>query len=66
MTELATMGVNVLDWIKVNWMLVLFLTLIAGAFIFLRSKPSDIQTAAELDGILTDGQPTVVEFYSNF
>jgi hypothetical protein len=28
-------------------------------------KPSDIKTSAELDRKLRDGQPTVVEFYSN-
>jgi hypothetical protein len=39
---------------------------LAGAFIFLRSQPSDVSNGAELNGLLTDGQPTVIEFYSNF
>lgn len=57
---------NLLAWIKLNWVLVLMLAAIAGAFIFLRSKPSDIATSNELTAILYDGQPTILEFYSNF
>jgi hypothetical protein len=28
--------------------------------------PSDLESYEELEAILTDGQPAVVEFYSNF
>jgi hypothetical protein len=53
-------------WAKANWLLLIFLAIIASAFIFLRSKPSDVESLNELDGLLSTGQPTVVEFYSNF
>ncbi len=53
-------------WIKANWLLLSFLILIAGAFILLRSKPSNVDSLDELSTILAAGQPTVVEFYSNF
>lgn len=53
-------------WAKANWLLLIFLALFAGAFIFLRSKPSNVASLDELDGLLSTGQPTVVEFYSNF
>ena len=48
------------------WVLVGVIVLIAGAFIFLRTEPSDISNADELALTLTDGQPKVIEFYSNF
>lgn len=57
---------GLLAWIKLNWMLLTIMGFIAGAFIFLRNKPSDIATADELNRLLVDGQPTVIEFYSNF
>ncbi len=53
-------------WLKLNWMLLLFIATIAGAFIFLRTKASNIDDASELTGVLHDGRPTVIEFYSNF
>jgi len=53
-------------WAKANWLLLIFLVMIATAFIFLRSKPSNVASLGELDGLLSAGQPTVVEFYSNF
>lgn len=48
------------------WVLVGLILLIIGAFIFLRSEPSHIGGTAELSAMLSDGQPKVLEFYSNF
>jgi hypothetical protein len=53
-------------WVKANWLLLILLALMVGAFIFLRSKPSDVASVDELNGLLSAGQPTVVEFYTNF
>ena len=53
-------------WAKANWLLLIFLGLIVGAFIFLRHRPSNVASLDELDEVLSAGQPTVVEFYSNF
>ena len=39
---------------------------IASAFFLLRHRPSNVASFNELNGTLTAGQPTVVEFYSNF
>ena len=58
--------VNFFAWVKLNWMLLSFLAVIAGAFIFLRTKASNIEDSDELGGLLYDGKPTVVELYSNF
>ncbi len=57
---------QVAAWVKANWLLFIFLAMIASAFILLRSKPSNVASLNELDGLLSSGQPTVVEFYSNF
>jgi len=57
---------NFIAWVKLNWFLLLFLAVIAGAFIFLRTKASNIDDSDELSGLVYDGQPTVIEFYSNF
>ena len=63
MTEMIT---NFTTWLKPNWMLLLIIAGIAGAFIFLRTKASNIDEAGELSAILHDGRPTIIEFYSNF
>ncbi len=53
------------SWIRANWLLLLVLGVLAGAFFLLRSQPTDIGSADELNRMLTGGQPTVVTFYSN-
>ncbi len=58
--------IEVSAWLRANWLLLAVLVLIASAFILLRSKPSDVASFDELNGVLAAGQPTVVEFYSNF
>ena len=57
---------QIATWAKANWLLLIVLGLIVGAFIFLRHRPSNVASLEELDGLLSAGQPTVVEFYSNF
>lgn len=54
------------SWVKANWLLLVFLVLMASAFILLRSKPTDIASLDELSEVLGSGHPTVLEFYSNF
>jgi hypothetical protein len=56
-----------LDWLRVNWLLVTILVGVALAFFFLRTSPTaGIDSLAALDRSLTTGRPTVLEFYSNF
>ena len=46
----------------------LFLALILGllsAFIFLRTKGTELASTDEFDAWITSGQPVVVEFYGN-
>ena len=64
--DISTIGSHLLGWIRVNWAFLLIVAIIAGAFIFLRSTPSQISTLPQLNGLLAKGQPTIIEFYSNF
>jgi hypothetical protein len=48
-----------------NWLIVVVVGSLIGAFLALRTRPSDIATVSEADAILQNGQPAVVEFYSN-
>ena len=52
--------------LKENWFLLLFLAIIIGAFAFFRTTPTAVASTTELTATLTDGKPTVIEFYSNF
>jgi hypothetical protein len=54
------------DLIKNNWLLLAFLVVLVGAFLLLRSTPSDVQSIEDLNRQLTAGRPTVLAFYSNF
>ncbi|MCB0194444.1 MAG: hypothetical protein KDJ65_21015 [Anaerolineae bacterium] len=47
------------------WLIVAVIIAVIGAFIFLRSSPSDINGYNELTALLNNGQPKVLEFYSN-
>ncbi len=58
--------IELTTWVKANWILLLFIASIASAFFLLRHRPSNVASFNDLNGTLTAGQPTVVEFYSNF
>lgn len=51
--------------LRANWLLLLILSSLLGAFVALRTRASDIDSVAEADRLLSQGQPTVMEFYSN-
>ena len=52
--------------IQQNWVGVAILLAMAAAFVLLRSPATHLATAQELDALLADGAPKVVEFYSDF
>ncbi len=49
-----------------NWLLPLLLGVMAAAFVFLRSSPTELADETAFDEAITSGRPTVVEFYSNY
>jgi hypothetical protein len=48
-----------------NWLFLLIVAGIVSAFLVLRTSASAVGSVEEVDAILTNGQPTLVEFYSN-
>jgi hypothetical protein len=59
------MGTRTLQLLRQNWTTMLVLTLLVGGYFLLRTQPSDVASLEELEAILRDGQPTVIEFYAN-
>ena len=62
---MATLGTRVVRMLRENWLFLLVVGGLVGAFLFLRTTASDVSSLAEVDAILQNGQPTLVEFYSN-
>ncbi len=54
-----------LGLLRDNWLFLLIIGALAVAFLVLRTPASDVASLAEVDAILTSGQPTVVEVFSN-
>jgi hypothetical protein len=52
-------------FLRENWLFLLVVGGIVGAFLALRTPASAIGSFAELEGLLQNGEPTLVEFYSN-
>ena len=59
------MSSALLRFVQQNWLALTFVAVIIGAFIFLRSPATKVASAQELDALLSDGTPKVVEFYSD-
>jgi hypothetical protein len=52
-------------FLRENWLFLLVVGGILMAFFVLRTPASAVGSVAEVDAILQNGQPTLVEFYSN-
>mgnify|MGYP001109552719 FL=1 len=48
-----------------NWMTILVLVLAVGGYAFLRTPGDDLASTEVFDTQATNGEPLVVEFYSN-
>ena len=58
---------SLIEWARLNWVLLVFIVGLAAAFLLLRTRPTEgIDNVQALDNVLVTGQPVVVEFYSNF
>ena len=51
--------------LRENWFFLLLVGGIIVAFLALRTTASAVSSVSEVEAILQDGQPTLVEFYSN-
>ena len=65
MAPVDGMGARVKRVLRENWLFLLIVAGIVGAFLFLRTPASAVSSVAEVDAILQNGQPTLVEFYTN-
>lgn len=55
----------VLSFFREHRVAAIVILCLVAAFLILRTSPSDVSDLSELDSLLQDGQPTLVEFYSN-
>jgi hypothetical protein len=55
-----------LRFVQENWLAIGLLLLLVLAFVFLHSPATRVASTQELDALLADGTPKVVEFYSDF
>jgi hypothetical protein len=62
---MRTPGKWLFQVLRENWLLLLIAAGIIVAFLALRTPASTVATMAEVDALLQNGQPTLVEFYSN-
>ena len=54
-----------LRFLQENWLFLLVVGGLVVGFLALRTQASAIGTLSEADAVLQDGQPTLVEFYTN-
>jgi hypothetical protein len=59
------MSVKLIALLRENALFMGFLAVLIGGFLVLRTKGSQLASLDEFDALITDGQPVVVEFFSN-
>ena len=59
------MSEQITTFVRENALFMIVLLGLVGAFIFLRTKGTELESVDELEAMLTNGQPVVVEFFSN-
>jgi hypothetical protein len=62
---MAALGTRLARLLRDNWLVLLIVGAVVAAFLALRTPGSAVGSVAEVDAILQDGQPTLLEFYSN-
>ena len=59
------MGDRILNVLAENGLLVGFVIVFGLFFLILRNRATKLDSKTEFDAMITDGQPVMVEFYSN-
>jgi hypothetical protein len=59
------MNAKVLGLLRENAVFLTVLVVLVGGFLFLRTRGSKLGSVEEFETLISDGQPVVVEFYSN-
>lgn len=56
-----------LEWVRLNWILLAIILVVAAAFLLLKTSPTQgVDSLDALDATVGRGRPVVLEFYSNF
>lgn len=58
-------GKGLVRLLRENWLFLLIVGGVITAFLALRTPGSTAGSVAEVDTVLKNGQPTLVEFYTN-
>ncbi|MFQ5610776.1 MAG: hypothetical protein ACE5H9_01435 [Anaerolineae bacterium] len=53
------------DWFRANASLLIFLGVVVGAFLLLRTRATPLASIEDLSSMIGRGQPVVLEFYAN-
>lgn len=56
---------NLLSFVQQNRVFLAFVGLLIAAFLLLHNRPTDVASLTELEAMLGDGRPALIEFYSN-
>jgi hypothetical protein len=59
------MNEQITAFVRENALFLVVLLGLVGAFILFRTKGTELESIDELDVMLANGQPVVVEFFSN-
>jgi hypothetical protein len=51
--------------LRENWLVILLIVVMVAGYVFLRTPGDDLGSTSEFDARVTDGTPTLLEFYSN-
>ncbi len=62
---MSGIGDRLVRVVRENWLFLLIVGGIVAGFLAFRTPASAVGSVAEVDALLQDGQPTLVEFYSN-
>jgi hypothetical protein len=52
-------------FLRENWLFLLVVGGLVAGFVAFRTRASALGTVTEVDAVLQDGEPTLVEFYTN-
>lgn len=52
-------------FLRENWLFLLVVGGLVAGFLAFRTQASAVGTVSEVDAVLQDGEPTLVEFYTN-
>jgi hypothetical protein len=58
-------GKGLVRLLRENWLFMLIIGGLIAGFLVLRTPGSAVGSVAEVDAMLVNGQPMLVEFYSN-